>query len=492
MLADERWFQKPPPEKWQACAISTKSDMEEFLALAEKPLADRKKFLSQWPDKMDGLVVLRPANSLADPPQSLSEKRHNKSFKESPSHPSKKLFHETDLKRAISPKSASSTATAEGKAQLTATTEDKTQPTDRADGQISSTAETHSQMQRTDTAHSQAQQKAPSSAMSGATSADPVFICDFYNKDGSKADMCGNAACCLSFYAEETGLPKGDFLLGAGLVSREDGGGIALQAPKPSTQQAYNFKGKKIPFHFINTGVPHAVIECPPSHTAKWIKWDFKTLFGFFNRIEGSQGLNRDESPALRPTEKTIKKQKKLIWLWFKFLSLFIKSVKAVFRALLFGLQFLAGLFTKEKIKQNEHKTKQKRAKFFVEGASSGVLDFNNKQALKELARRLRFENPKNKKEGMNVSFFQIKTSQKGAKFSDEGALLRAVTFERGVEDFTLSCGTGALAVASVYKQKSPQEDLKEVFMDFPGGRLKVRWEGAGKPRLFSLVKKGW
>ena len=64
---------------------------------------------------------------------------------------------------------------------------------------------------------------------------------------------------------------------------------------------------------------------------------------------------------------------------------------------------------------------------------------------------------------GANVSF---------ACPTDEGRV-RAITFERGVEDFTLSCGTGcgAIAVSLILRGRVPGEALE---IDMPGGRLRI------------------
>jgi diaminopimelate epimerase len=55
-------------------------------------------------------------------------------------------------------------------------------------------------------------------------------------------------------------------------------------------------------------------------------------------------------------------------------------------------------------------------------------------------------------------------------------------TFERGVEDFTLSCGTGVLSAAATGLEKSNVE-IKKATVESPGGRLKVEfgksWRGA-------------
>ena len=71
----------------------------------------------------------------------------------------------------------------------------------------------------------------------------------------------------------------------------------------------------------------------------------------------------------------------------------------------------------------------------------------------KSLARKLR------KKWNSNVTFVQR-----------QKARIRAVTFERGVEDFTLSCGTGAVAAAFACGVPAVQ---------MPGGLLRVKVAGS-------------
>jgi diaminopimelate epimerase len=84
---------------------------------------------------------------------------------------------------------------------------------------------------------------------------------------------------------------------------------------------------------------------------------------------------------------------------------------------------------------------------------------------------------------GTNVTFLQRDTSVvKGGELT-----LTTTTFERGVEGFTLSCGTGVLASAAVALRMAQVSsvDLSDVVckVTTPGGELKVRygakWEGA-------------
>jgi diaminopimelate epimerase len=78
---------------------------------------------------------------------------------------------------------------------------------------------------------------------------------------------------------------------------------------------------------------------------------------------------------------------------------------------------------------------------------------------LKEISSQLRFHKVF-KSPGSNVTYWDGK-----------GSKIEAITFERGVEDFTLACGTGAVAVGMVFEsiyQKTP------VTVQMPGGKIKV------------------
>ena len=81
---------------------------------------------------------------------------------------------------------------------------------------------------------------------------------------------------------------------------------------------------------------------------------------------------------------------------------------------------------------------------------------------LRELGRKLRYakEFPK----GANVSFYA---------FTGEDSV-RAITFERGVEDFTLACGTGcgSMGVCLALSGRLPGDRLN---ISMPGGDLSVR-----------------
>lgn len=87
--------------------------------------------------------------------------------------------------------------------------------------------------------------------------------------------------------------------------------------------------------------------------------------------------------------------------------------------------------------------------------------DTREENALRKLGRALRFAPAFPK--GANVSF---------VRQTGEDAL-KAVTFERGVEDFTLACGTGCGSIVSAMTLLGLVSG-QEVSVDMPGGRLSV------------------
>lgn len=96
---------------------------------------------------------------------------------------------------------------------------------------------------------------------------------------------------------------------------------------------------------------------------------------------------------------------------------------------------------------------------------------FSNYTTLKQLCSDLRFHSdflPR----GTNVTLVEFN------KASDQ---LKAVTFERGVEDFTLACGTGAVA-AAFYNFEKRTTTITEVQM--PGGTLQINLKNLSRPLM--------
>jgi diaminopimelate epimerase len=191
---------------------------------------------------------------------------------------------------------------------------------------------------------------------------------DFYNSDGSPAEMCGNASRCMGRWAERNlKLSTVEFETLPGLVRAEvDAGAIASQMDYLNlafSSFEYEAAGAKKRASFVNTGVPHAVVQVEDIAQAKTMLDDVRALR--FHALTGARGTN--------------------------------------------------------------------------------------------------------------VTFVQIRSRD---RFS-------TITFERGVEDFTLSCGTGVMAAAAVgllhWGGTSPW--LTTAWLSTPGGALEVtfgdKWLGA-------------
>lgn len=87
-------------------------------------------------------------------------------------------------------------------------------------------------------------------------------------------------------------------------------------------------------------------------------------------------------------------------------------------------------------------------------------------EALAALGKEHRYPSELNKK-GANVTFVE----------KNVGNTANAVTYERGVEGFTLACGTGALAAAEYLKEFFSLTEAVEIVM--PGGELIVSFENS-------------
>ena len=90
----------------------------------------------------------------------------------------------------------------------------------------------------------------------------------FYNSDGCRAEMCGNASRCVAYLAEHLGIaPKEhSFETDAGrihvLVDRDSRTVRSQLTPPHSIEydKELVYKGKTYTYHTVNTGVPHVVI----------------------------------------------------------------------------------------------------------------------------------------------------------------------------------------------------------------------------------------
>lgn len=97
---------------------------------------------------------------------------------------------------------------------------------------------------------------------------DADYIWHFYNADGSRAEMCGNGSRCAARLASQIGLADRRHVLGtdAGPIRAEvrgDSNLVKVQLTPPTDLKlgaTLSVDGKDYEVHFVNTGVPHAVI----------------------------------------------------------------------------------------------------------------------------------------------------------------------------------------------------------------------------------------
>lgn len=89
---------------------------------------------------------------------------------------------------------------------------------------------------------------------------------DFYNSDGSSAEMCGNGGRCVARYAFEKGIaPQAHtFETVAGIISAEVNGPLVKVklTPPEHLQEGLDieFEGIHYKVDSVNTGVPHAIV----------------------------------------------------------------------------------------------------------------------------------------------------------------------------------------------------------------------------------------
>jgi len=97
---------------------------------------------------------------------------------------------------------------------------------------------------------------------------------EFYNSDGSTADMCGNGARCFArFISRKTGATgQTTFQTGAGVITGTFNGErvtVNLTRPKDLKLNEWISVGSvKLEVHSINSGVPHAVLFVPDADKA--------------------------------------------------------------------------------------------------------------------------------------------------------------------------------------------------------------------------------
>ena len=122
---------------------------------------------------------------------------------------------------------------------------------------------------------------------------------------------------------------------------------------------------------------------------------------------------------------------------------------------------------------------------FFCDtGVPHLVLEFSKKdlfsnldQDLKNKSSQLRFHS-EHQPRGTNVTYVEL---------SEDPKKLKAVSFERGVEDFTAACGTGAMAAAYFNLAKC---GISETAVEMPGGTLMMNLSNLESPLMTGPAEK--
>jgi diaminopimelate epimerase len=97
---------------------------------------------------------------------------------------------------------------------------------------------------------------------------------DFYNRDGSVAEMCGNGARCFGRFIQKLTGAAGPiaFETVAGVIrARFSGDRVTVDLTRPTDlrlDQQVEVSTGTLPVHTLNTGVPHAVIFVPDADKA--------------------------------------------------------------------------------------------------------------------------------------------------------------------------------------------------------------------------------
>ena len=131
------------------------------------------------------------------------------------------------------------------------------------------------------------------------------FRMRYYNADGGEAEMCGNGARCFARFAARLMPAKPvsvSFETQAGVITADlEGELVSLDMGRPTDHRApksYDLCGASHEIHFLNTGVPHAVVFVPDAEQV-----DVHTLGRTIRRHEAfaPKGTNANFAQVVEP-----------------------------------------------------------------------------------------------------------------------------------------------------------------------------------------------
>ncbi len=99
------------------------------------------------------------------------------------------------------------------------------------------------------------------------------FKWQFFNSDGSIADMCGNGARCVARFAYLNGIAEKNmsFETGAGIIHAEIiGENVRIKMTDPQKiilNQSFELEHERIEYSGVDTGVPHTIIKVKDVHS---------------------------------------------------------------------------------------------------------------------------------------------------------------------------------------------------------------------------------
>jgi len=137
------------------------------------------------------------------------------------------------------------------------------------------------------------------------------FRMRYYNADGGEAEMCGNGARCFARFARKVSGHEADrisFETPAGVIGAEYHGDLVqLAMSEPHSHRApgpLEVNGRPLEVHFLNTGVPHAVVFVDDLEAAD-IRKDGAALR--YHPAFAPKGTNANFVQVLGPSSITIR-----------------------------------------------------------------------------------------------------------------------------------------------------------------------------------------